>query len=148
MTRSRSVVLAAFGASLMALPLAAGAQTAARPPAAHPAGGTGAAGLTLQQFQARHDREMLAADTDGDGRVSRTEFLAANEGGKAKAGKGDPAKRFAKLDRNGDGSLDKAEIDASLAKRFQRRDANGDGVLTAQERAAAKQKGGKADPEG
>lgn len=148
MTRARTITLCTLGATLMALPVAAGAQTAARTPAAHSAGGAGAAGMTLQQFQARHDRRMLAADTDGDGRVSRAEFLAAAENGKAKAGKSVPAKRFARLDRNGDGYLDKAEIDASLAKRFQRLDANGDGVLSREERAAARQRGAKADPEG
>lgn len=91
-----------------------------------------ASGVTLSTFVARHERKMLAADTDGDGKVSRAEFLAA-----AKAGKGNPAKRFAKLDTNGDGMLDKAEIDAMLTRRFKRQDTNGDGQLGADERAAA-----------
>lgn len=95
--------------------------------------------MTLQQFQARHEKKLLAADTDGDGKVSRAEFLAA-----AKAGKSDPAKRFAKLDRNGDGMLDRSEIDAMLARRFKRIDSNGDGVVTPQERAAAHAGKGKA----
>ena len=55
----------------------------------------------------------------------------------AKAGKHDPAKRFAKLDTNGDGMLDKTEIDAMLSRRFKRLDTNGDGLLSADERAAA-----------
>jgi len=90
-----------------------------------------AAGVTLQTFVARHEKKILADDTDGDGKVSRTEFLAS-----AKSGKGDPARRFAKLDQNGDGMLDKSEIDAMLTRRFKRQDTNGDGVLSADERAA------------
>lgn len=91
-----------------------------------------ASGVTLQQFEKRHEERLLAADTDGDGRVSKAEFLAA-----AKAGKGDPAKRFATLDRNGDGMLDRSEIDAMLARRFKRLDTDGDGVASPSERAAA-----------
>ena len=61
-------------------------------------------GVTLQDFVRRHEKKVMADDTDGDGRISKAEFIAA-----AKAGKGDPAKRFAKMDANGDGMLDKGE---------------------------------------
>lgn len=105
--------------------------------------GTASAGVTLQAFQTRHEKKMLAADTDGDGKVSKAEFIAA-----AKAGKGDPAKRFAKIDTNGDGVLDKSEIDAMLARRFKKLDTNGDGVASADERAAAHAKNGKAAGDG
>ncbi|WP_240698896.1 EF-hand domain-containing protein [Sphingomonas sp. AAP5] len=97
-----------------------------------------AASVSLSTYQARHARKLLAADTDSDGKVSRAEFLAAGKGGKA-----DPAKRFAKLDANGDGTLDKAEIDAMLSRRFKRLDTNGDGLLSADERAAAHARKGK-----
>lgn len=93
---------------------------------------TAPAGVTLVDFIKRHERKLLADDTDGDGKISRSEFLAA-----AKAGKADPAKRFAKIDRNRDGMLDRAEIDATLTRRFQRLDTNGDGVASGDERAAA-----------
>jgi len=109
------------------------AKPIAQPPrSGQPGAATGVSGATLQQFQQRQERKLLAADTDGDGKVSKAEFIAA-----AKAGKGDPAARFAKLDRNGDGMLDRPEIDAMAAQRFRHLDANGDGVATAQERAAA-----------
>ena len=86
----------------------------------------------MQAFIARHEKKIMADDTDGDGKVSRAEFLAA-----AKSGKGDPARRFAKLDQNGDGMLDKSEIDATLTRRFRHQDTNGDGLLSPDERAAA-----------
>ena len=98
------------------------------------------AGLTLQDFTARRERRMLSADTDGDGKVSRSEFVAS-----ATAGKGDPAGRFSRLDRNADGALDRQEIASLMARRFGRLDADGDGVLTPAERMAAKKKPGRDD---
>lgn len=104
-------------------------------PKAGPASGE----ITLQMFVQRHERKLIADDTDGDGKVSRAEFLAA-----VKAGNGDPAKRFARIDSNGDGVLDKAEINAMPTRRFSRLDTNGDGALSPDERAAAHQKSGAA----
>src|SRR5690242_16483400 len=56
------------------------------------------------------------ADRDSDGYVSREEYLA------------DAARRFSRLDANGDGMVDKAEIDAA-AERIARR------IKSAMERA-------------
>jgi hypothetical protein len=138
-----NVTRAWMGAAMLLLPipLAAVAQSDTQTaPVAGAGGGRAKAAMTLQEFQARQERKLLAADTDGDSRISRTEFLAG-----ATSGRGDPAKRFAKLDRNGDGQVDKAEIDTMLERRFQRLDTTGDGVVNPQERAAAKGKGkGKA----
>jgi hypothetical protein len=108
-------------------------------PAASPRGG-----MTSQEFITRRERRMLAADTDGDGRVSKTEFLAAAAQGK---GRGDPARRFAKLDRNGDGMIDRPEIAAMLAHRFARLDTDGDGSLSATKRPAARMAVKRAAPE-
>lgn len=88
--------------------------------------------VTLSQYQQRGEARVMAADTDGDGRVSRAEFIAAQ------TGHGDPAARFARMDMNGDGMLDRAEIDTMLTRRFQRMDADGNGVLSPQERAHAR----------
>ncbi|MEG8058593.1 signal transduction protein [Sphingomonas sp. 22L2VL55-3] len=90
-----------------------------------------AVGWSLQQFQQRRERKVMAADTSHDGRVSRAEFVAAITNGK-----GDPAKRFAHLDRNSDGFVDRPEIDTAASKRFHRLDINGDGRLTRKERKA------------
>ncbi|WP_242187278.1 EF-hand domain-containing protein [Sphingomonas sp. CARO-RG-8B-R24-01] len=75
----------------------------------------------------------MAADTNGDGRVSQAEFMAVMT-----TGKGDPGKRFAHLDRNGDGFVDRTEIDDAAAKRFRRLDSDGDGRLTHKERKAGR----------
>jgi hypothetical protein len=130
------ITLSAVSA-LALVPVAACARPAAQAATTHRAP-TAASGTTLQAFVMRHEKKVLAADTDGDGRVSKAEFIAS-----AKAGKGDPAKRFAKIDRNGDGMLDKSEIDTMLERRFKKLDANGDGVASATERAAAHAKNGK-----
>ncbi len=47
-----------------------------------------------------------------------------------------PDPRMMKLDRNGDGVIDKSEADAGLRKVFDQWDANGDGTIDAAEYAA------------
>lgn len=129
---TKSLTFRSAALVLIVFPVAACAQPA---PGQAPGGG-----VTVEQFAQRHERKLMAADTNGDGRVSRDEFVAA-----AKSGKGDPAKRFARIDRNGDGMLDKAEIDAMLARRFARLDTDGNGVLSPAEQAAAHGKSRVAD---
>ena len=96
------------------------------------------AGVSLATFVSRREQKLLADDTDGDGKVSRAEFLAA-----AKTGKADLAKRFTRIDTNGDGLLDRSEIDTMLRRRFMRQDTNGDGMLDTTERTAAHTRRGK-----
>ena len=106
-------------------PAPASAQTtpSASAPAAKP-------GLTLEQFEARREKAFMRADTNNDGKVSLAEWTAFQTARKAK---GDPAKSLARMDANKDGFVDKAELDAFLAKRFARLDKNGDGALGADE---------------
>lgn len=120
-------------AILLFAPIAACAKPSDQAAASSRETSTKATGVTAETFASRHEKKLLAGDTDGDGKVSRAEFLAA-----ASSGKGDPAKRFANLDKNGDGALDKSEIDAMLNRRFRRLDANGDGILSASEREAVR----------
>lgn len=133
---SRSILAAA----LSLLTVAALAQTATQPPAATPPGATPPAAapaapkarsdITLAKFQKRREKAIMAADTDGDGKISLLEWEAFQ----AKRNiKGDAAKSFARIDSNHDGFIDRAELDAFFAKRFARLDKNGDGVLTADE---------------
>ncbi|WP_246680393.1 acid-shock protein [Mesorhizobium sp. B2-4-13] len=86
--------------------------------------------ITLAKFQKRREKAIMAADTDGDGKISLLEWEAFQ----AKRNvKGDPAKSFARIDSNHDGFIDRAELDALFAKRFARLDKNGDGILTGDE---------------
>lgn len=137
-----------LAAALSLLSVAALAQTATQPPAATPPAATSPATppqattspapaapeakseLTLAKFQRRREKAIMAADTDGDGKISLLEWEAFQ----AKRGaKGDAAKSFARIDSNHDGFIDHAELDAFFAKRFAKLDKNGDGVLTADE---------------
>ncbi|TPK70006.1 EF-hand domain-containing protein [Mesorhizobium sp. B2-4-15] len=125
----RSILAAALSLSTVA----AFAQT--QPPAPAPATPPAAApkaksDLTLAKFQRRRETAIMAADTDGDGKISLLEWEAFQAKRNAK---GDPAKSFARIDSNHDGFIDRAELDAFFAKRFAKLDKNGDGVLAADE---------------
>ena len=94
--------------------------------------------LAADAQQVRGAGDYLARmDADGDGRVSRDEYLAWM------------GYAFEKLDRDGDGVLSAAELPGGkgkpvslethrqrLAERFRRQDANGDGYLDAKELSA------------
>lgn len=97
-------------------------------PSKRPAGG-----VDLATFQTRHRTRLMRADTNGDGRVARSEWTAwwAARPGKGPA---DPEGRFRAIDADSDGFLTTQEIDATLAKRFARLDADHDGRVTAIER--------------
>jgi len=95
-------------------------------------------GMTLDQFLGRQTGRIMAADTDGDGRVSRAEMSAMP----AKGGR-DPARLFDRMDANHDGYLDKAEIQAALTRRFQRMDRDGNGIVTPDERMAGRMQRGR-----
>lgn len=100
------------------------------PPVAAPTAPAAKSEITLAKFLKRRERAIMAADTDGDGKISLLEWEAFQ----AKRNvKGDPVKSFARIDSNHDGFIDRAELDAYFAKRFAELDKNGDGVLTADE---------------
>ncbi|MCA0000565.1 MULTISPECIES: EF-hand domain-containing protein [unclassified Mesorhizobium] len=102
----------------------------APPPAAAPATSKTRPEITLAKFQKRREKAIMAADTDGDGKISLLEWEALQ----AKRGtKGDPTQSFARADSNHDGFIDRAELDAFFAQRFARLDKNGDGVLSVDE---------------
>jgi hypothetical protein len=89
--------------------------------------------LSLGEYQTAMRDRLMRADTDGDGKISLQEYLARPAAAKAKS---DPAKRFARLDANGDGFLEAAEIDAMSGRRFAALDSNADGAISDDERHA------------
>lgn len=107
-----------------------------------------AAGMTLEQFQAKNSDKLFARlDANKDGKISPDEFAAfrkqnAEVDAKASGKAGKRGQRlFARFDTDKDGSLSRTEADALLAWRFKRMDTNNDGVLTLEELQA---KSGKA----
>lgn len=104
------------------------------PVAAAPSQGV-AKGIDKAEFQSAVRTRMLKGDADGDGKLSRAEWIAQ---AKARAGGRNPAAAFDRLDGNGDGFLDASEIDALAARRFARLDADGNGLVTPEERGAGR----------
>ncbi|HEX3596874.1 MAG TPA: hypothetical protein VHU80_17315 [Polyangiaceae bacterium] len=82
------------------------------------------------------------ADTDEDGTLSVAELNAAHDAFKAKfAGMGknmDPAAFLKRLDKNGDGKLETAELPPRMQKFMSKADTDGDGALTVAEMTAAR----------
>jgi len=78
---------------------------------------------------------FLSMDANGDGVVTEAEMV---ERIRARI-EARVAKRFARLDRNGDGRIDRDEFELIGAERFARLDADGDGVASGDELRAAMQ---------
>lgn len=57
---------------------------------------------------------FVVADTDGDGKVSKTEYVVALKGKLEKAA---AETKFADLDKNKDGSLDRQEFNAGAGEK-------------------------------
>lgn len=100
--------------------------------------------LTLADYQARRVAELMKADTNHDGRISRDEFTAAMQARMAARGGGEGGdaaqmadrlnRMFGRMDRDGDGFITQAEIEQSAADRFARMDVDHKGYVTADER--------------
>ena len=72
---------------------------------------------------------FLRLDSDGDGVITEAEMLAVAQARIARR----IAKKFARMDRNGDGRVERAEFDDRGAARFARLDTNGDGRVSQEE---------------
>jgi hypothetical protein len=98
------------------------------------------AGTTRQGFQASRVQELMRADADRDGEISRGEWSAAGAGLRARWGGGPDVGAdlgqavFARIDADHDERLSPVEIEAAAGRRFDRFDLDHDGALSAAER--------------
>ncbi len=72
---------------------------------------------------------FLRWDADGDGVITEAEMAAAAQARVARR----IAKKFARMDRNGDGRVERAEFDDRGAAQFARLDTDGDDRVTLEE---------------
>jgi hypothetical protein len=108
--------------------------SAAAPPKPVRADANGDGALSKSEFVAQRVKRTMRLDGDGDGKVSLAEWSSRPMG--AAAGGRDPAKAFVRLDTNKDGALDEAELSRVAEAAYSRLDADGDGKLTAAEQKA------------
>jgi Ca2+-binding EF-hand superfamily protein len=100
--------------------------------------------IDFAEMRRARDGWVAQVDRNGDGRISRDEFLTAPPHGAG--GRVSPlhrarrAKVFARIDMNRDGAIDAAEREASLKRWFARRDLNNDGRLSYEELRAARKR--------
>ena len=85
--------------------------------------------ITPAEASAVHAVRFLKLDTDADGTITEAEMLARMQHRIAER----VAKRFAMMDRNGDGRVERAEFEESGAERFARLDTDGDGRVSREE---------------
>ncbi|MEY1556408.1 EF-hand domain-containing protein [Yoonia sp. R2331] len=136
------MIAIAAGLTLNAVPVAA-QDRADRPDfATLDADGDGM--LTLEEMQAAGAARFAAADADGDGALSAEELTAQMS---ERAARG-ADRMIERLDENGDGLLQQAEMqDSRMADRaerlFARADADEDGSISAEEFEAVKERMGK-----
>jgi hypothetical protein len=85
--------------------------------------------VTPDEAGAVRTARFLRWDSDGDGVITEAEMLAATQARVARR----IAKKFARMDRNGDGRIERAEFDDIGAARFARLDKDGDGRVSREE---------------
>ncbi|QDZ09074.1 EF-hand domain-containing protein [Sphingomonas panacisoli] len=106
--------------------------------------------ITRDEAMAQADARFDRMDVNKDGKLDATEMTMRRQPATA-SGATPPAaadgaatppapgsRMMARLDTNGDGTIDRAEFRAQAARRFDRMDANKDGKLDPAERQAAR----------
>jgi Ca2+-binding EF-hand superfamily protein len=92
--------------------------------------------ITRQEFLEARAARFDSIDTNKDGKLSRDEFVAAAPNFRARML---ASSTFSNFDKNSDGTLSRDEFKNGPTPGFDYADTNGDGVLTADEVAAARQ---------
>jgi hypothetical protein len=87
-------------------------------------------GQDLPTYQERARKALLKLDTDKDGKLSQAEWNADPRRSTNPRG-------FARMDANGDGQIEAAEMNSSYAARFARLDTNKDAILSREEQQSA-----------
>ena len=85
--------------------------------------------ITLDEVEAVRAVRFLRLDGDGDGAITEAEMVAAAQVRIARR----IAKKFARMDLNGDDRVERAEFDDRGAARFARLDSDGDGQVSQEE---------------
>jgi len=99
--------------------------------------------ITKEELPERAAEHFSKMDTNGDGAISKEEFLEAvkkmrpeRPGGPGRQGP-DPEQIFKRLDKNTDGKLDKEDkVPEQVWQRISKADANNDGAVTKEELVA------------
>ncbi|MCU0839274.1 MAG: hypothetical protein MUE49_11220, partial [Rhodospirillales bacterium] len=89
--------------------------------------------VTREEFLAGHAVRFEEMDVNKDGSVTFEEFTVTFKGRNPERARA----AFQRLDANGSGAIDKGEYDAVAEIRFERIDINSDGVITREEIIAA-----------
>jgi len=89
--------------------------------------------ISKEEFDAKVSGRFSEADVDGTGSLTLDEFTAMNEKREEERRTKRAQHRFDRLDTNGDGVIDAAELTAKTDKMFERMDADEDGMLSADE---------------
>lgn len=89
--------------------------------------------ISREEFDAQRGAMFSKADADGNGSLNAEEMGRLHELRHAERRAAMHARMMAHLDKDGDGQVSQAELDAMAEKRFSRMDADGDGSLTQDE---------------
>jgi hypothetical protein len=82
--------------------------------------------LTIEEWQRAREQRLQKIDTDGNGAISRLEFLAYER----RQAEARAERLFKRLDTNGDGAISAEERGVALSRRFQLIDQDGDGRVS------------------
>lgn len=106
------------------------------------ANGDGA--ITMEEISLFHANQFEAADTDGNGALSKEELLAARDKARSDRAAAGMDRMISRLDENGDGEIgiDEQKAGDRMTRMFERLDADKDGTISAEELKEAKAKRG------